>query len=46
MDYKGNILSQYQVDFPLLSFTVDEKNKIIYAVTLDEEPNIVEFNYD
>jgi hypothetical protein len=44
MDYEGNILNQYQVDFPLLSITVDEKNKKIYALTVDEEPNVVAFS--
>ncbi len=44
-DYEGNILNQYQLDFPIYGFAVDEENRGIYAVTLDEEPNLVRFDY-
>lgn len=45
LDYSGKILGQYQLDYPLLGFTVDEKNRRIYGVTTDEEPNLVRFEY-
>lgn len=44
-DYNGKILANYQLDFPLLGFSVDEKNKNIYGVTIEEEPNLVKFKY-
>lgn len=44
-DYKGNILNQYQLDYPLFGFAVDEENKAIYGVTVDREPNLVRFDY-
>ena len=45
LDYSGRILAQYQLDYPLFGFTVDEKNRRIYGVTTDEEPNLVRFDY-
>lgn len=44
-DYEGNILNQYQLDYPLYGITVDEENRTIYAVTVDREPNLVRFDY-
>ena len=44
-DYEGNILNQYQLDFPILGIAVDEENKVIYGVTVDREPNLVRFEY-
>jgi len=42
-DYKGNIVNQYTLDYPLTSFTVDEENGIIYGLTIDQNPNVVAF---
>ncbi|SFT68382.1 TolB-like 6-blade propeller-like [Algoriphagus locisalis] len=44
-DYEGNVLSQYQLDYPLLGFSVDEESRAIYGVTIDREPNLVRFDY-
>ncbi|MEB2781505.1 BF3164 family lipoprotein [Algoriphagus sp. C2-6-M1] len=44
-DYDGNILNQYQLDFPVYGISVDEENRAIYAVTVDREPNMVRFDY-
>lgn len=44
-DYNGKILNHYQLDFPLIGFTVDEKNKRIYGISIDKDPNIVRFQY-
>ena len=45
IDYSGKILAQYQLDYPLFGFAVDEKNRRIYGVTTDQEPNLVRFDY-
>ncbi|REG85466.1 BF3164 family lipoprotein [Algoriphagus antarcticus] len=44
-DYEGNILNQFQLDYPILGFAVDEENRAIYGVTVDREPNLVRFDY-
>ena len=44
-DYLGNILNQYQLDYPVGGIEVDEKNRAIYAVTVDREPNLARFDY-
>lgn len=44
-DYQGDIISCFNLDYPLLSFTVDEENRKIYGITYDAEPNIVEFQF-
>jgi hypothetical protein len=44
-DYSGNILNHYQLDYPVYGIKVDEKNRAIYAVTVDREPNLVRFDY-
>ncbi|WP_026956352.1 BF3164 family lipoprotein [Algoriphagus vanfongensis] len=44
-DYEGNLLNQYQLDYPVYGIEVDEKNRAIYAVTVDREPNLVRFDY-
>ncbi|WP_181452600.1 BF3164 family lipoprotein [Algoriphagus aquaeductus] len=44
-DYSGKPLAQYQLDFPLFGFAVDERNRRIYGVTTDEQPNLVRFDY-
>lgn len=43
--YKGNLLNQYLLDYPLIGFSVDEENRRFYGVTIDEEPNLVRFDY-
>jgi hypothetical protein len=45
IDYQGNILNHFHIDYPLMGFTVDEANRKIYGVTIDEDPGIVEFDY-
>jgi len=42
-DYQGNILNHYALDYPLVNFTVDEENGIIYGITIDQDPNVVAF---
>ncbi|SFT68457.1 TolB-like 6-blade propeller-like [Algoriphagus locisalis] len=44
-DYDGNILNQYQLDYPLFGIAVDEESRAIYGVTIDREPNLVRFDY-
>jgi len=44
-DYEGNILNQYQLNYPISGFAVDEENRAIYGVTVDREPNLVRFDY-
>jgi hypothetical protein len=44
-DYTGKILAQYQLDYPLLEFTVDENGRRFFGITYDAEPNIVEFKF-
>ncbi|WPR75490.1 BF3164 family lipoprotein [Algoriphagus sp. NG3] len=44
-DYEGNILNHYQLDYPVSGIEVDEKNRAIYAVTVDREPNLARFDY-
>lgn len=45
LDFEGNLLSHFGLDYPLHGFTVDESAKLIYGITADEEPNIVKFAY-
>ncbi|MFT7203112.1 MAG: hypothetical protein ACI8YP_001585 [Algoriphagus sp.] len=44
-DYDGNIINQFQLDYPIYGFAVDEENRAIYGVTVDSEPNLVRFDY-
>lgn len=44
-DYEGNLLNQYQLDYPVYGIAVDDENRAIYAVTVDREPNLVRFDY-
>ncbi|MCL6260348.1 TolB-like 6-bladed beta-propeller domain-containing protein [Aquiflexum sp. TKW24L] len=44
-DYEGNLLNHYQLDYPLIGFTVDENSRRIYGVSFDQDPNIVRFDY-
>jgi len=39
IDYQGNILNHFHIDYPLMGFTVDEANRRYM------EPGIVEFDY-
>jgi hypothetical protein len=45
VDFNGGILNLYHLDYPLYSFTIDEESKIIYGLSVDENPNLVEFKY-
>jgi len=36
---------QYQLDYPPFGFALDEKDRSIYGVTVDREPNLVRFDY-
>lgn len=42
-DKQGNIKKQYKLDYSVRAFCVDEKNRKLYAVSYDKEPNIIEF---
>jgi hypothetical protein len=44
-DYDGNIINNYLINYPLISFSVDEKRKKIYGISKDEDPNVVVFEY-
>ncbi|RZS94777.1 BF3164 family lipoprotein [Cecembia calidifontis] len=46
LDFDGNFLNQFELDYPILDFVIDEKLKIIYGVTADKEPNVVTFKYN
>ncbi|RZS94779.1 TolB-like protein [Cecembia calidifontis] len=43
-DYDGKVLNHYQLDFPLIGFTVDEINRKIYGISTDMDPGIVLFD--
>lgn len=42
-DFEGRPLHQYQLDYPLRGFTVDETKRLLYGVTSDREPNLVRY---
>ncbi|WP_026968163.1 BF3164 family lipoprotein [Algoriphagus terrigena] len=44
-DLAGNPLSLFELNYPIQSITVDEKEKKIYAITDDREPGIAVFKY-
>lgn len=44
-DYEGELKQAFELDFPLLSFTVDEENRKFYGITYDAEPNVVVFDF-
>lgn len=44
-DFEGNPINNFVINFPVLSFTVNEDLRKIYGISLDNEPNIIEFNY-
>lgn len=44
-DYEGELKQAFELDFPLLSFTVDEENRKFYGITYDAEPNVVVFEF-
>lgn len=44
-DYSGKILRQFQLDYPLFGFSVEESTRKIYGVTTDKEPNLVRFDF-
>lgn len=43
-DYQGNFINNFQLNYPILSFSMDEKNKMLYAITRDQNPNIAVFD--
>ena len=43
-DWDGNPLRRYKLDTPVFAFTIDEKNKKIYAITDDPEFHIIRFD--
>ncbi len=46
LDFDGNFLNQFELDFPLHGFVVEELTKTIYGVSADREPNVVKFSYN
>lgn len=44
-DLAGNPLSLFELNYPIQSITVDEKEKKIYTITDDREPGIAVFKY-
>jgi hypothetical protein len=46
IDYSGNLKNLYELNVPILSFSVDEENKLFYCISFDKEPNIITFNYE
>lgn len=48
MDWDGNIRRKFQLDKTVNTIAVDERNKVIYAVTcsFDADPSLVSFRYE
>lgn len=44
-DYNGTPLRVYNLEYPIFSFGVDEKEKVIYALSESPDPVIVKFMY-
>jgi hypothetical protein len=44
-DLEGNPLEHYVLDQSICDFTVDEKTRTIYGITIDENPFIVQFKF-
>jgi hypothetical protein len=44
-DLEGNPMEHYVLDQSISDFTVDEKNRTIYGITIDENPFIVQFKF-
>jgi hypothetical protein len=45
IDYSGNLKNVFELDTPILSFSIDEKNKVFYCIRFDNEPNVITFKY-
>ncbi|WP_339752086.1 BF3164 family lipoprotein [Algoriphagus aquimarinus] len=45
-DFQGNLLSEYLLDYAVLSFSIDEKTKTIFGISHDEDRNLVAFQYE
>ena len=43
-DWKGKPIRQYKLEPPIMTFTIDEKNKNIYALSDDPEYHIIKFD--
>ncbi|AWW31243.1 hypothetical protein DN752_14540 [Echinicola strongylocentroti] len=43
-DYEGNFINNFQLDYPILSFSMDSKNGILYGITRDQNPNVAIFD--
>ncbi|GHB32637.1 BF3164 family lipoprotein [Mongoliitalea lutea] len=42
-DYKGNLLNNFRLDYPLYAFTMNEQKRKLFGITADEDPGIVVF---
>lgn len=40
-DFEGKPIANYMLDYPIISFSIDEKRNRIIAITDDEDPNVV-----
>lgn len=45
-DWEGNPIVSYALNYPVMGFTVDEKNEIVYAVSNIPEPKIIKYTLD
>lgn len=45
-DLNGNPLTLFKLNIKIKNFTVDEKHKRIFGITVDENPGIVVYHYD
>jgi hypothetical protein len=44
-DWEGNPLRIYELNIPIFTFTIDEKNRILYGISNSPEYQIIKFNY-
>jgi hypothetical protein len=44
-DLEGNPLEHFVLDQSISDFTVDEKNRTIYGITIDKNPGIIQFKF-
>jgi hypothetical protein len=44
-DLEGNPMEHYVLDQSISDFTVDEKNRTIYGITIDKNPGIIQFKF-
>ncbi len=45
LDYDGNPLAHYQLDFAITAIAVDENRRLFYGLDYDENPNVVSFEF-